>query len=163
MQTTYAIERVEVPSQAVVSIRDRVAPAKLPDLIGSAFADLYSRLALLGVHANGEPFLIYHRVSDTSIDAEVCVPVGEPVSASGRVVSRTLPACSVAMTLHVGPYDALGAAYSAVTSWIGERGLAIAGPFRERYLNAPDEVSSPAEYRTEIQVPVVEAAVPVGT
>jgi effector-binding domain-containing protein len=67
------------------------------------------------------------------------------------------------MTLHVGPYDALGEAYSAVTRWIGERGLAIAGPFRERYLNAPDEVSSPAEYRTEIQVPVVEAAVPVGT
>jgi effector-binding domain-containing protein len=163
MQTTYAIERMDVPSQAIVSIRERVASAKLPELIGSAFADLYSRLALLGVRPAGPPFLIYHRLSDISIDAEVCVPVGEPVSASGRVVSRTLPACSVAKTLHVGPYDALQEAYSAITSWIGERGLAIAGPFRERYLNAPDEVSSPAEYRTEIEVPIAEAAVPVGT
>ncbi len=68
---------------------------------------------------------------------------------------------TVARTLHVGPYEALGGAYDAVTDWIRGRGFELAGPMRERYLNGPGDNVTPAEYRTEVEIPVVAAAASV--
>ena len=70
---------------------------------------------------------------------------------------------TVARTLHVGPYEDLGAAYRALTEWIDRNGLEAAGPVQERYLNGPGDGATPAEYRTEVEIPVVPGAVAVPT
>lgn len=38
----------------------------------------------------------------------------------------------------------------AVTDWIRGRGVELAGPMRERYLNGPGGNISPTEYQTEV-------------
>jgi effector-binding domain-containing protein len=159
----YDVRIIEIGEQPVISIRDRRAETDFPEFIVASMGDLFRRLDTLGVPPGGEPFVVYHEFGPHGIDAEVCVPVGGPIEPTERIQFAVLPAMTVARTLHVGPYEALGEAYRAVANWIAEHGFEGAGPMRERYLNAPDEVSSPAEYRTEVETPVVAApaAVPV--
>lgn len=157
----YDVATRELAALPILSIRERRPQADIPELIGRCFGDLFGRLGLLAVEPAGPPFVIYHEFGPDGIDAEVCVPVSGHVPASGHIVARTLPAMTVARTLHVGPYDQLGGAYAAVTDWMTRTEHVAAGPMLERYLNSPDEVASPAEYRTEIEVPIAPAAIPV--
>jgi effector-binding domain-containing protein len=60
----------------------------------------------------------------------------------------------VASTLHPGPYDAIGGAYLALTSWLRERGHETAGPPREVYIVGPHQATHPGEYRTEVAWPI---------
>jgi effector-binding domain-containing protein len=151
----------ELAPQSIISIRDRHRESELPAFLGWAFGDLFSHLEVLGVDPAGPPFVIYHAFGPGGIDAEVCVPVTQPVSVSGRSESRELPAMTVAQTLHVGPYEDLEAAYTAINDWIAKEGFEPAGPVQERYLNGPGDAALPADYRTEIEIPIVPLAVPV--
>ena len=158
----YTVVRRDLPQQPIVSIRDRRPAQALPGFLAEAFGEMYGQLGVLGVGPAGPPFVIYHEFGPELIDAEVAIPISRPVLSEGRVQARVLPAATVASTLHVGPYEALGAAYTAVTDWIAVNTCEAAGPFQERYLNGPDQ-ATPAEYRTEVEVPIVpiRVAVPV--
>ena len=59
----------------------------------------------------------------------------------------------MAVTEHLGPYDALAPAYHSLTSWITANGYEFAGPPREIYLNDPHTVA-PEELKTRIEFPV---------
>lgn len=157
----YVIATRELGAQDVFSIRDRLAPTEIPTFLQGAFGELFGRLGLLGVEPAGHPFVIYHAFGPSEMDAEVCVPIAQPASATGRMVSRQLPALTVARTLHVGPYEELGAAYRALTDWIERNGFQTSGPVQERYLNGPGEGVGPAEFRTEVEIPIVRAAAAV--
>ena len=157
----YVIALRELGPQDVFSIRDRLAPAEIPTFLQGAFTELFGRLGLLGVQPAGHPFVIYHAFGPSDMDAEVCVPIAQPGTATGRITSRRLPGETVVGTLHVGPYEELGGAYRALTEWIAGNGLEASGPVRERYLNRPGDGVGPAEFRTEVEIPVVHAAVAV--
>ncbi len=158
----YDISTHEIPDRSIVSIRRRIAPSEMPSFVGRSFGDLYTHLGMLGVTPSGEPLVVYHAFDPDGIDAEVCVPIVGEVAATGQIVARVLPGGLVAETLHVGPYDELGAAYTALTEWIGRNDFEAAGPARERYLNAPGEGVPPSAYRTIIEMPISPALVLVG-
>jgi effector-binding domain-containing protein len=157
----YLVATHDLAEQPIVSIRERHVQAQLPDFLGRAFGQLFGHLRLLGVSPAGPPFVIYHQFGVADVDAEVSVPVSQPVSASGTIQARVLPAMIVARTLHLGRYEELAGAYAAITAWVPSHGFETAGVLRERYLNGPGEVASPAEYRTEVEVPIVSQAVVV--
>jgi effector-binding domain-containing protein len=157
----YTIAVHELAAQPIISIRGRHAQAKIPEFLGRSFGLLFGHLKLLGIEPAGPPFVIYHAFGPAGTDAEVCVPVATLVSATDGVQSRIIPAMTVARTIHIGPYEALGSAYDAVIEWIRGRGFELAGPMRERYLNGPGDNVSPAEYQTEVEIPVVAVAAPV--
>lgn len=159
---TYDITPREVPDQPIVSIREHVAQSAMPAFIGRSFAELYRHLGAQGVAPVGEPFVIYHAFGPDAIDAEVCVSIAGDIATSERIEARVLPATTVAETLHVGPYDALGNAYSALDDWVATHGMETAGPVRERYLNAPGPDVPPEALRTIIQMPIAKSAVVVG-
>jgi effector-binding domain-containing protein len=60
----------------------------------------------------------------------------------GRVVPGSLPGGEVATTTHVGSYDDVAAAYSAVERWLDDQGLVPVGDPWESYLDGP-EVAQP--------------------
>ncbi len=158
----YQFVKRDVAKQPIVSIRDRRVPTDIPTLLGEAFPELFGRLRLLGATPAGPPFVIYHEFGPDAIDAEVCVPVSEAVSATGSIQSRVLPAATLAGTIHIGRYEELEAAYAAITGWIRESGFETAGPVQERYLNGPGDDVLPAAYVTQIEIPIVprDALVP---
>jgi effector-binding domain-containing protein len=158
-QMNYVIATHHLEPQTIVSIRDHRQRDDLPEFLKASFRDLLGRLRVLGVSPSGPPFVIYHDFGADGIDAEVSVPVGEGLFAAGRIESRVLPAMTVARTVHVGPYEKLGDAYTAVWSWIRGHDFEVAGPVQERYLNGPGDRVTPSEYRTEIEMPIVQLAV----
>lgn len=157
----YVIAKRELGPQPILGIRDRRAAADVPGFLTEAFGELFGRLGLLGMAPAGHPFVIYHAFGPNHIDAEVCVPIAEVATTMGRIRSRELAAMTVASTLHVGPYEELGAACRALTDWINQHGLGAAGPVQECYLNGPGDVVTPAEYRTEVEIPIVPATVAI--
>jgi effector-binding domain-containing protein len=145
----------EVDPQPIVSIRERHPMSEIPAFMGRTFGVLFTRLGQQGIPPAGPPFVIYHEFGPETVDAEVCVPVGTVIAATADMVSRELPAATVVRTLHVGPYEELGAAYEALNDWIALHGTEASGPPRERYLNGPGEGAAPADYRTELEMPVI--------
>jgi effector-binding domain-containing protein len=155
---SYDIETREVPEQPVISIRERVAMARISELLGSAFAELYGHASRTGIITSGPPFVIYHEFDPAEVDAEVCVPVLGGAEPAGRIKARVLPAATVAHTVHVGAYEQLAVAYEAMQAWIAAQGFEAVGPYRERYLTGPETPQE--QHRTEIELPVSVA--PVG-
>jgi effector-binding domain-containing protein len=152
----YEVKVREVVPQPVLSVRTRTSLAQIADLMGAAFGEMFGYLFQAGAQPAGPPCSIYHdpEFREDDLDVEICVPVDRPLPPQGRVQMSELPGGTVAYTLHVGPYDGVGPAYQAVTTWIQEHGHETAGPPRETYLNGPDEVKDPSEYRTEIIWPI---------
>ncbi len=157
----YQVVTHHLKPQAIFSIRDRRRQDDLPGFIKAAFPELFGRLRLLGVAPAGPPFVIYHEFGTEGIDAEVSVPIDEPIAAAGKTESRVLPAMTVARTVHLGPYEKLGDAYTALWNWIKSHGFEVAGPVQERYLNGPGDRVASSEYRTEIEMPIIPAVVAV--
>jgi effector-binding domain-containing protein len=78
---------------------------------------------------------------------EVGVELTQPCPLTGRVVASSLPAGTVAKTVHWGTYDGLGRAHDAVRAWCHARDRPRAGPWWEVYGPHRDD---PAEVWTEV-------------
>ena len=60
---------------------------------------------------------------------------------------------TVAVALHVGPYDKGGATVDKIMAWMAAQGYEAAGPVLERYLDMNPMAVKPEDLRTEIWVP----------
>jgi DNA-binding transcriptional MerR regulator len=152
----YEVRTREDGPQPIMSVRTRTAMPRLAAFFASAYGQLFRAIGELGARPAGPPFAIYHdpEFREDDIDVEAGVPVNEPAELAGRIVGRTLAGGRVAYALHVGPYQEIGAAYRAVTTWIQEHGHEMSGPPREVYLVGPGQAPDPTTYKTEIVWPI---------
>jgi effector-binding domain-containing protein len=60
---------------------------------------------------------------------------------------------TVAIALHVGPYDRGGETIVKMMEWLEARGFEVVGPVLERYLDQNPMALNPEELRTEIWIP----------
>lgn len=104
----------------------------------------------------GPPFVVCPFADEEGM---VAVETGWPVSGSfaggGRVEFTTLPACTALVYLHHGDYAELDRSYRALDELLKREGLVTAGSARELYPTSPEEVPDPADWITEIQIPIV--------
>jgi effector-binding domain-containing protein len=80
-------------------------------------------------------------------NVEVGVLAEAAFTPGGRITASSLPAGDVAMTIHRGPYEELGAAHRAVVEWCAARELARTGVRWEIYGHHADD---PAQRVTEV-------------
>ena len=144
-----------VPPQLIASIRG-VIPTYGD--IGLFFEPLCGNVFKRNAKPAGPPLAIYYdkEYREHDVEVEVAVPLAAPLEEEGRIKVHELPGISqVACTVHHGPYEMLSQAYGELIKWIETNGYRIAGPNREIYLKGPEgKDSDPAEYVTEIQIPV---------
>ena len=103
-------------------------------------------------------FTIYHdgEYKETDIDAEICEAVVAHCEESEKVKFKTITGWdTAACLLHKGPYETLATAYNALFSWIHENGWEPADHPRESYIDGIWNKETPAEWLTEVQVPVI--------
>ncbi len=150
----YEIELRELPVQPTVVIRATASPSKLPALFGESIGALHGYLASLGIQPAGPPFARYFEFREDSIDLEIGLPVPAAVAGLGDIEASALPAGRVALTWHIGPYEALPEAYAAIEAWIADHGLASAGPIWEVYWSDPQAEPDPAHWCTQMMQPV---------
>jgi effector-binding domain-containing protein len=152
----YEVTTRELAPQPMISIRTHTPIAKMPEVFGQAFGEMFGYLGEIGVGPAGAPFAVYHdtEMKEDDVDVEICVPVAEQVGSRGQVSASELPGGLAACTLHVGPYSEVGPAYQALMTWIQEHGHEIAGPSHEVYLVSFGQTQDPAQFRTEIVFPI---------
>jgi effector-binding domain-containing protein len=107
-----------------------------------------------GAAPTGAPFVAYHNMDMADLDIEVGFPVDRVLPSRGDIVGRELPAGDYATYLHVGPYDQLGSAYTALEAFVREQGRTASGLAFEFYYNSPEE-TPPEQLQTLVMFPLV--------
>ena len=149
----YEITEKELDPQLVLAHHTPVTMATMGDGVGAAFGVLVEHAAKTGAQWAGPPFILYPEVCDGEFEIVVCMPVVPGASDGERVAVERVPGGTVASTVHLGPYNEIGKAYTALQKWMTDAGRRPAGMVREVYLNDPDAVP-PEELLTEIDWPL---------
>ncbi len=145
----------KIDSQTIASVRDVISSYAA---VGELWDEICSYLIKQRAQFAGPPVAIYYdpEYRERDVDVEAAVPIIGTIAATDRIKTRTLPAEGrVACLIHRGPYEKMSESYRALMAWAEKNGYQIAGPNREVYLEGPGEGRRPADYVTEIQVPVV--------
>lgn len=153
----YDIHVRQLPPQVVATERCHATLAELGKVMHATLAKVASSVEPAEA-AQGAPFGVYYNepFRPEDIDVEMGLPVAPDakVAETKGIHRRELPGGPVAYTVHVGPYSSIGAAYEALHTWIEGHGHKRTGPPREIYLVGPGQGVKPADYRTEIEVPI---------
>jgi effector-binding domain-containing protein len=147
---TYDVTSDTIDVQPAAVMRTTVTVDQIGPWIGTAYGAIAQAMAVQGLSPAGMPFARYHRLTDDRFTVEAGFPTSAPIRNSGEVQASTLPGGNIARTLHIGPYDEMAPAYTALLSWIGEHGYVPDGDPWEIYLTEPGEQPDPAQWRTEI-------------
>ena len=151
------VEHIAIPEQTIayLSVHGSVRKTQEP------FARLFAALAKAGVPPAGPPMARFDLdLSDPDdADYEVAVPIAPGLGGALRdnaenVRAGTLPAHYALVTIHKGPYEEIGAGYTALTEELDALGHGVAGPASEVYLVGADSGAAPAEFVTEVRLPV---------
>lgn len=104
----------------------------------------------------GEPLVhLYFDVDCDAIDLFVGAPVmARPSSLGNLDYQRIKAGASVASVLHRGDYTTIRQAGMALEGWIRRSGYQRVGPVYEIYHRSPAHTTDPAEYLTELQLPI---------
>jgi len=140
------------PSQPTLCVRTHAAVGQLPRLVDSTFEQIMQLLAAQGQEPAGLPYVAYKNLGMTELDLEIGFPVAKPLPGEGAVQPGQLPGGIWASTLHVGPYDHVGASWDELQHFINASGHHSRGVGYEFYFDGPDV--PPEKTRTRIMVPL---------
>ncbi len=106
----------------------------------------------------GPPFTRYLAMTRGSVTIAAGMPITAPSEDAGEgdglISACDLPGGDIAVTVHVGPYQTLGETHAALEAWVKAQGRQPAGPPWETYITDPGEVPNPADWRTEVCLPL---------
>lgn len=94
---------------------------------------------------------------EADADVEIQFAVAGPFPDAGDIHCVQVPEQEVAVGVLHGPYDQIGSVMEAVGRWVPEHGYTFAGPMFNVYLVSPHEQPDPAQWVTEVCVPVKKA------
>jgi effector-binding domain-containing protein len=143
-------EVTTITEQLAATIHLVITGRDMPKYMDPAIQEILQVLADQGMRPAGPMFSYHHRRPSDTFDFEIGFPVAKTVNEAGRVQNSALPAAKVVRAVYRGPYERLGDAWRELQDWVRERKLPEDGRFFERYLNNPDEVKDPKDYRTEL-------------
>jgi effector-binding domain-containing protein len=156
LNMNYDIALKNIPAYKVISLRDRIhaynEEGKLWEELG-VFADKNKIKSVAPCYA------IYHDegYKENDIDVEVTMCINEVVMESNRIKIRELEAVpEMAVVFHHGPFEEMSSTYHELGKWMSANQYEWNGPTRAIYHKGPWCENDPANYITEIQVPIVK-------
>ena len=150
---------IEVQLQCVgtfsyISILDSCAL----DDISLRMRDLYNELLVFGAKqgkdVTARPVAIFHRMDEKKAVFEMCIPVVEQISASGRIQFKIMPEKEHAVANYYGSFDTLEDGHHAVQQWLIRYRRKLAGYPWEMYVTDPAVEPDPNKWLTRIYYPV---------
>ncbi len=152
MQQTYDIVLKQVEPALVASLREIVSSVNdVPHL----FDVLHTYMKQYNVQGVGSNLVLWHEEGGQKegVDAETAEPLAAPIPETAQVKVLTLPALTMASTVHHGGYDTIGQAYAALYQWVEDNNYTITQPTRQVHLQYAYTMD-PSLYITELQFPV---------
>jgi effector-binding domain-containing protein len=129
---------------------------EIQQAMGPGVKEVYAAVAAQGIEPVGPWFTHHFKKPDPAFDFEVCVEVATPIEAAGRVRPCVWPSMRVVQTVYQGDYSGLPGAWGEFEAWIAAQGLRKATDLWERYVINPDSNKNPAEWRTELNRPLMD-------
>lgn len=134
----HVIKQREVTQQKVAFMHQHVTAERLGAFLRATTKELFAYLSKAGACLAGPVFVVYHGLVDQDGDGpvEVCVPTATTVEPAGRIGVRLEPAHRQAYTelrKEQSEYPTVAGAFTAVASWLDERGLRPSASAREIY------------------------------
>ena len=146
---------ITTDAQDAAVIRLTIRRDEMMKVFGPAVSELLLALAAQGVEPVGAVFAHHFRMSPGMFDFELGIKVSAPVKEAGRVKPGQLPAVKVARAVYSGPYEGLPSAWDAFNAWMKENDLTQAEDLWELYAVGPQSTPDPANWRTELNRPLV--------
>jgi effector-binding domain-containing protein len=114
------------------------------------------------IHAGGKvmgpPLAFYYedpsKTAAKDLTCKLCFPVDTGAKGTDIVIIATLPEEKCAVVQYKGSYEQSDNVWIALDKWVTEHNLVAAGAPSEVYLKGPGDNVAPAEYLTEIHMPV---------
>lgn len=137
--------QVEVVSPRLLAAVGReVAAARVRDVWRPALDQVWAFLRTQpGLRSDGHNVFLYHHPTKAGdpIEADFGVEVTREFAGSGEVRPVKTPAGEAAVVRHVGPYEGLTQAHSAIYEWARESGRSLAGTSWEIYGDWTDDTT----------------------
>jgi effector-binding domain-containing protein len=128
-------EVVSIPAQPIAFIHLNIPKKEIRNVMGPGLGELHAALAAQGISATGPWFTHHLKIDAETFDFEICLPVGEPVAATGRVQPGEVPAMKAVRAIYQGGYEGLPGAWREFDAWIGSNGLSTGSDLWERYVD----------------------------
>lgn len=153
----YQIRIEQVAERDLAAVKLRCKAADLPAQLPAAFGAVVAYLQRQGSSPRGPAVAFYEQLGGEQLEVVAGFYVARRIEGDGHVVPAILPACSAAVTTHVGSYDALEHAYSALRSSMQEQRREPAdGRMWEEYFSGPE--TPPEQARTDVYWPLRRAS-----
>ncbi len=135
------VEVSEVSAEPIAAVTVTTTQAELSTAFGPALDKVWAFIRSSGMAFTHNVFLYPARFADGGGEVTFGVQVNEHFEevGEGGVHCASLPGGRVAWAVHRGPYNQVGAAHDAVTSWCREAGEPLAGPSWEIYGDHNDD------------------------
>lgn len=147
----------EVPSCIVyskkVTVPDYGAYFEVIPAIGAQVMEKYPDLCC----ATPEYCYIHYldgEYRERDIHIEFCEAVTEKKEDFDGIIFKEIPAVTVVSVMHKGEYQGFPQAYAFAFKWIEQNGYAVSGNPRESYIDGIWNKEDPAEWLTELQIPI---------
>jgi effector-binding domain-containing protein len=141
---SYRVTATDVAARPTAVVAATTTWQEFPRLWGSLLDEVWACLRAGGITRGCRNVMLYR---DDVPNVEVGVELTQPCPLTGRVVASTMPAGTVATTVHYGSYAGLETAHRAVVDWCAANGRRRAGPRWEVY--GPHD-TDPAKVWTEV-------------
>jgi effector-binding domain-containing protein len=151
---SYEVTERRLDAKPVLSIRGRVPVEDIQSAIGEFLREVWRTIEAAGEHPAGPPFTRYHEIGEAEVLLEAGMPVPTALDGEGRVEAGELPGGEAISTDHYGPYEDLPSAGDALAAWAEEHGRRPAGPNWEVYRTDPGDEEDPADWHTEVFMPL---------
>ena len=148
------VEETRLTPQPAVVIRAKARADALGPVMGELLPAVLAFVQSSEAEPAGPPFCRYLSMGGEEWEFECGMAVTRPVEGRDRFEAAELPGGDAVTTTHVGPYDTLGQSWDALGAWLAEQGKVGGGAPWELYLTDPGEVRNPAEWRTQLVMPL---------
>lgn len=143
-----------VAAQTVLSTIQTSTLADFKELFGVWLPKVHQYATSIGAPISGPPFARYHQFDADGVVLELGIPISGDVIAEGEITQREIPAAKVLVITHVGPYDELNKAWSALAHYMKENKYKFIDPCWESYLSDPASEPDPNKWVTKLYQPM---------
>ncbi len=144
-----------LPPRTVASVRD-VIPRFTDE--GLLWERLMAGLPVVGaeVEHGSSAYSVFHDhdPKEPGVDVEVQVTVRTAFTGSAEIRCTNVPPTQVAVGTLYGSYDRMGQVVEEVARWVETHGYRFAGEMTNVYVVGPESGRAPAEWVTEVCLPV---------
>jgi effector-binding domain-containing protein len=138
---------VATEPQPVAMVRLCVSWAEMPHVVVPGLAELRAAVATQGIGSDGAWFTYRFRMPTDTADFAICVPVARML----------LPAATVVRATMRGDYSGLAAAWGELRDLVAANRHTTGTAFWECYTVGPETSADPADWRTELNRPLLTA------